>query len=239
MEGQEAFALHLQLEQWRHVFKLDPDRELSDEALERICLSGTDAVMVGGSSGVTFDNTVDLLARIRRYEVPCVLEVSEQEAIVPGFDLFLIPIVLNARNPEWIVGRQRQALREYGAIMDWSQIVTEGYIILNGDSTAARVTDAEAELDLKDVEAYARMADRLFRCPIVYMEYSGMFGNMDDVKRVRGLLATARLFYGGGVDSPEKAVEATRSAHTVVVGNAVYHDLEQALATVKAVKESV
>lgn len=88
MEGQEAFALHLQLEQWRHVFKLDPDRELSDEALERICLSGTDAVMVGGSSGVTFDNTVDLLARIRRYEVPCVLEVSEQEAIVPGSTCF-------------------------------------------------------------------------------------------------------------------------------------------------------
>ncbi|WP_176835627.1 MULTISPECIES: heptaprenylglyceryl phosphate synthase [unclassified Paenibacillus] len=225
------------MEQWRHVFKLDPDRELTDEALERICLSGTDAVMVGGSTGVTFDNTVDLLARIRRYEVPCVLEVSEQDAIVPGFDLFLIPVVLNAKDPEWIVGRQRQALREYGAIMDWQQILTEGYIILNGDSAAARLTQADTNLDAKDVEAYVRLADKLFRCPIVYIEYSGMYGDMALVRRVRSAVGQSRLFYGGGIDGPEKAREAADCAHTVVVGNAVYHDLERALATVRAVKE--
>ncbi|WP_201305408.1 heptaprenylglyceryl phosphate synthase [Paenibacillus puerhi] len=227
------------MEQWRHVFKLDPDRELADEALERVCLSGTDAIMVGGSSGVTFDNTVDLLARIRRYEVPCVLEVSEQEAIVPGFDLFLIPVVLNAKDPDWIVGRQHQALKEYGALMDWQQVVTEGYIILNGDSTAARVTKADARLDAKDVEAYARLADKLFRCPIVYMEYSGTYGDMELVRRVRSIVGQSRLFYGGGVDGPQKAREAAACAHTVVVGNAVYRDLERALATVQAVKETV
>ncbi|MDO3682041.1 heptaprenylglyceryl phosphate synthase [Paenibacillus ehimensis] len=225
------------MEEWKHVFKLDPDREIGDEALERICLSGTDAVMVGGSSGVTFDNTVDLLARIRRYEVPCVLEVSDREAIVPGFDLFMIPMVLNAGDPQWIVGRHQQALKEYGAILDWDQLVPEGYIILNGDSTAAKLTEADVRLDAKDVEAYARLADRLFRCPIVYLEYSGVFGDMELVGRVKRLLSQARLFYGGGIDSPEKAREAAKAAHTVVVGNAVYDDLERALATVPAVME--
>lgn len=225
------------MEEWKHVFKLDPDREIGDDALERICLSGTDAVMVGGSSGVTFDNTVDLLARIRRYEVPCVLEVSDTEAIVPGFDLFMIPIVLNAGDTQWIVGRHQQALKEYGAILDWDELVPEGYIILNGDSTAARLTEADVRLDAKDVEAYARIADRLFRCPIVYLEYSGVFGDMELVGRVKGLLSQARLFYGGGIDSPEKAREAAKAAHTVVVGNAVYDDLERALATVPAVME--
>ncbi|MCP1310393.1 heptaprenylglyceryl phosphate synthase [Paenibacillus tyrfis] len=225
------------MEEWKHVFKLDPDREIGDEALERICLSGTDAVMVGGSSGVTFDNTVDLLARIRRYEVPCVLEVSDTEAIVPGFDLFMIPIVLNAGDTQWIVGRHQQALKEYGAILDWDELVPEGYIILNGESTAAKLTEADAQLDAKDVEAYARIADRLFRCPIVYLEYSGVFGDMELVGRVKRLLSQSRLFYGGGIDSPEKAREAAKAAHTVVVGNAVYDDLERALATVPAVME--
>ncbi|MFB6364701.1 heptaprenylglyceryl phosphate synthase [Paenibacillus elgii] len=226
------------MEEWKHVFKLDPDREIGDEALERICLSGTDAVMVGGSSGVTFDNTVDLLARIRRYEVPCVLEVSDMEAIVPGFDLFMIPIVLNAGDTQWIVGRHQQALKEYGAILDWDELVPEGYIILNGDSTAAKLTEADVQLDAKDVEAYARIADRLFRCPIVYIEYSGVFGDMELVGRVKRLLSQSRLFYGGGIDSPEKAREAAKAAHTVVVGNAVYDDLERALATVPAVMET-
>lgn len=228
--------MFVRLEEWRHVFKLDPDRELTDEALEKICLSGTDVVMVGGSSGITFDNTVDLLARIRRYEVPCVLEISNQEAIVPGFDLFMIPIVLNAGNPEWIVGQHHQALKEYGALLDWNQIVTEGYIILNGESTAAKLTQANTDLTLKDVEAYARMTERLFRCPVVYLEYSGMFGNMEWVRKIKGLLGEARLFYGGGVDGPERAREAAEAAHTVVVGNALYENLDGALATVTAVK---
>lgn len=83
------------IQSWKHVFKLDPDKELDDEALDAVCMSGTDAIMVGGSSGVTYENTVDLLSRVRRYEVPCVLEVSDLEAVVPGFDLYMIPMVLN------------------------------------------------------------------------------------------------------------------------------------------------
>jgi putative glycerol-1-phosphate prenyltransferase len=224
------------MRQWKHVFKLDPDRGLSDEQLDRLCLSGTDAILVGGSSGVTFDNTVDLLARIRRYEVPVVLEVSVQEAIVPGFDLFFIPIVLNAGDPQWIVGRQQQALREYGALLDWQSVRTEGYIMMNGQSTAAQVTQADTELDARDVEAYARLADRLFHCPIVYIEYSGIFGDMEIVSRAKSLLHQARLFYGGGIDGPGKAREAAKAADTIVVGNAVYEQFEQALATVQAVK---
>ncbi len=57
------------LRQWRHIFKLDPEKSISDSALERICTSGTDAIMVGGSSGVTFNNTVELLSRIRTHPV--------------------------------------------------------------------------------------------------------------------------------------------------------------------------
>jgi putative glycerol-1-phosphate prenyltransferase len=228
--------LLVSIQQWKHVFKLDPDRELSEEALERICLSGTDAIMVGGSTGVTFENTVDLLARIRRFEVPVVLEISEQEAIVPGFDLFLIPIVLNSTDPKWIVGQHHQALKEYGAILDWREILTEGYIILNADSAVAQVTKAQTELESRDVEAYVRMADKLFRCPIVYLEYSGTFGDMKLVSRAKSLLTEGRLFYGGGIDSVERAKEAAEAAHTVIVGNTVYDNLEQALATVAAVK---
>lgn len=230
--------MHWDFKQWNHIFKLDPDRDISDELLERVCLSGTDAIIVGGSSGVTFDNTVDLLSRIRRYEVPCALEISDQEAIVPGFDFFFIPMVLNAGDPQWIIGHHQQALREYGAVMDWSRVVTEGYVILNEQSTAARITSANTVLDTRDVEAYARLADRLLHCPIFYMEYSGTFGDMDLVARMRELLKDARLFYGGGIDSPDKAYQAAMAAHTVIVGNAVYEQPEQALATVQAVREA-
>jgi putative glycerol-1-phosphate prenyltransferase len=224
--------LIVDIRQWKHVFKLDPDRDITDEALDQLCLSGTDAILVGGSTGVTFDNTVDLLARIRQYELPCVLEVSNREAIVPGFDLFLIPVVLNANDPKWIVGQHHEALKEYGAILNWDEILAEGYIILNAEATAAKLTSANTDLDTKDVVAYARMADKLFRMPIVYIEYSGQFGDMELVARTKNAVDHARLFYGGGIDSVDKAREAALAADTIVVGNIIYSDLEQALQTV-------
>jgi len=221
---------------WRHLFKLDPDRSLSDEALDAVCLSGTDGIIVGGSSGVTYDNTVELLSRIRRYEVPCALEVSDEEAAVPGFDHYFIPMVLNTSRVEWMIGRQVRALRKFGAFIPWHETSAQGYLILNGEATAAKVTEADTELGADEIEAHIYMADRLMHLPVVYMEYSGMFGDLPLVARMRKQLQGARLFYGGGIDNPEKARQAAEAAHTVVVGNAVYGCLEQALLTVEAVR---
>lgn len=222
---------------WRHAFKLDPEREIGDEALEAVCLSGTDAILVGGSSGVTFDNTVDLLARIRRYELPCALELSDPAAGVPGFDGYFIPMVVNAKRKEWLIGHQVAALRDYGHLLPWDSVVGEAYLVLNPDSAAARISEADADLDDADALAYGQAADRLWNVPVLYVEYSGTFGKMPLVRKIREGLRQAHLFYGGGIDTPEKAKQAAEAADTVVVGNVVYSDLRAALSTVRAVKD--
>ncbi|WP_412071029.1 heptaprenylglyceryl phosphate synthase [Paenibacillus alvei] len=226
------------IDDWRHVFKLDPDKEIGDEALDRVCLSGTDAIMVGGSSGVTFENTVDLMSRIRRYELPAVLEVSELDAVVPGFDAYMIPMVLNTNNANWLVGQHREAIQQYGYMIPWDLLIPEGYIILNPDATAAKITGADTQLSPSAAAAYAQAGDRLMRLPVIYAEYSGMFGDMELVKKVKSSLSHAQLFYGGGIRTIEQAQAAAAAANTVVVGNVVYDDLEAALATVQAVKET-
>lgn len=222
--------------EWRHVFKLDPDREIGDEALEAVCLSGTDAILVGGSSGVTFDNTVELLSRIRRYELPCALELSDPACGVPGFDGYLIPMVLNAGRREWLIGHHVDALKDYGHLLPWESVVGEAYLVLNPDSEAARLTGADAVLSDGDAYAYSQVADRLWNVPVLYVEYSGAFGSMPLVRRIRDGLRQAHLFYGGGIDNPDRACEAAEAAHTVVVGNVIYSDLRTALTTVEAVK---
>lgn len=224
--------MHEDIRHWRHVFKLDPDKEISDEHLDRICTSGTDAIVVGGSTGVTFDNTIDLLARVRRYELPCVSEISTIEAVVPGFDLYLIPVVLNSRQGQWITGRHREALKQFGKMLPWESLVPEGYVVLNEDSTVARLTQADANLDRQDVIACANLSEKLFRLPVCYLEYSGKFGDMDLVREVRDTLEESQLFYGGGIDSAERARQALAAADTIVVGNIIYEDIERALETV-------
>ncbi|MGX1984032.1 putative glycerol-1-phosphate prenyltransferase [Thermolongibacillus altinsuensis] len=221
---------------WRHVFKLDPNKEITDEQLEQVCESGTDAIVVGGTDGVTLENVLDLMARIRRFSVPCVLEVSNLEAITPGFDYYFIPMVLNSRDPKWLIDLHHEAVKEFGDLMNWDEIFMEGYCILNEECKAAILTSARASLSEEDVIAYARMAERMYRLPIFYLEYSGRYGEPQLVRKVKETLSTTRLFYGGGIETPQQAKEMAQWADTIVVGNAVYKNLSEALKTVQAVK---
>jgi putative glycerol-1-phosphate prenyltransferase len=227
------------ISEWKHVFKLDPDKEISDEQLERICDSGTDAIIVGGSDNVTEDNVLQLMSRIRRFLIPAILEVSTVEAIVPGFDYYFIPTVLNSNHPQWIVNLHKDAVKEFGELMNWDEILVEGYCILNKECKAAKLTDANTEIDVEDVKAYARMAENMFQLPIFYLEYSGTYGDVNLVEQTKSVLNKTKLFYGGGISTPEQAAEMAKHADVVVIGNVIYDHFENALKTVQAVKEAL
>ena len=221
---------------WRHAFKLDPEKTVTDEQVERLAESGTDGIIVGGTDGVTLDNVLDLLVRIRRYSVPVALEISTVDSVTPGFDYYFIPTVLNSTKVEWINGLHHSALREYGHMMNWDEIFAEGYCIMNPDCKAARLTGVTEIPDEEDVIAYARMAEHLFKTPIFYLEYSGMYGNPKIIDAASRVLEKTRLFYGGGIRNVEDAKEMAGIADTIIVGNIIYEDLKAALATVDAVK---
>lgn len=222
---------------WEHVFKLDPNKEISDQDLERLCESGTDAIIVGGSDGVTLDNTLHLLSRIRGFALDCALEISSLEAVTPGFDTYFIPTVLNSEKTDWIVKHHHEAVKLFGDTINWNEVAVEGYCVLNPDAKVAQITEANTHIDKDDVTAYAMMAERMFNLPIFYMEYSGAYGDPALVEKVKNTLTYTQLFYGGGIDGPEKAMEMAQYADTIVVGNVVYEDMKAALRTVEAVKK--
>ncbi|MFT4414602.1 heptaprenylglyceryl phosphate synthase [Fredinandcohnia humi] len=222
--------------EWRHVFKLDPNKEISDEHLDLICESGTDAIIVGGSDGVTLDNVLSLMSRIRRYTVPCALEITTIESVTPGFDSYFIPTVLNSRDTRWIVGLHHEAVKEYGDVMNWNEMFMQGYCILHKDCKAAHLTNADTELSIDDVVAYATMSEKMFSLPIFYLEYSGTYGDTEIVKQVKKVLDNTKLFYGGGIKTEEQAKEMAMYADTIVVGNIIYEDIDAALKTVHAIK---
>ena len=191
------------------------------------------AARVGGTDGVTFDNSVELLGRVRRYELPCVQEVSSRETVVPGFDGYLIPVILNASDAHWIVGAQHEAVKEFGGMIPWTDVMSEAYVVLNPQSHVAELTGSRTDLRPEDVTAYAELAEHLLGLSLFYVEYSGMFGSMELLAAAKAALTNTRLFYGGGIDGPERASRAAALADTIVVGNVIYDDLERALATVR------
>lgn len=227
----------ININEWKHIFKLDPAKEISDEDLDRICESGTDAIIVGGTDDVTLDGVLDLLSRIRRsHTVPIVLEVSTEEAITPGFDFYFIPMVLNSKEKKWMMDVQHQAIKKYVDLMEYSEIFFEGYCILNEDAKAFQHTNSYLP-DAEDVQAYAYMAEHIFHLPIFYMEYSGTYGDPALVQSVKEELNETLLFYGGGIENAEQAKEMKQISDVIVVGNSIYTDIKNALKTVEAVKD--
>ena len=74
-----------------------------------------------------------------------------------------------------------------------------------------------------DVAAYAAVAEKLFGQEIVYIEYSGTFGDPETVEAANDALDDTTLFYGGGIGDYDAAKEMSQYADVVVVGD-LLHD---------------
>ena len=225
------------IKKWKHIFKLDPAKSISDDDLDAVCMSQTDAIMIGGTDDVTEDNVIQLMSRVRRYPLPIVFEISNIESVMPGFYFYFVPTVLNSTDVKYHNGVLLEALKSFGHVIDFEEVVFEGYVVMNPESKVAQVTQAETNLTDEDIEAYAQMINEMYKLPVMYLEYSGAYGEVEKVKTAANMLSDTQLFYGGGISNQEEAEEMASIADTIIVGDIVYKDIQNALKTVK-IKES-
>lgn len=215
----------------KHIFKLDPNKEISDENLQKVCESGTDLILVGGTDGITEDNVLDLLARVRRYSVPLALEVTNTDSVTQGFDHYFIPSVFNTNDMKYRDGILVDALEDHFQVIDFEEISLFPYIILNEDSKAFKKSNAY--LPPEDaLTSTLHMMDKLYKFPYIYIEYSGTLGQIETVKAIKETLEHSKMIYGGGIKNKEEAEMFSKVADIIVVGNAIYDDLKNALKTV-------
>ncbi len=211
-------------EDWNHVLKVDPDKPLVEgETFEDVCRTGTDAIEIGGTLDVTADKTRRIIDACKKHDVPLYQEPSNPAVVVDddALDGYLVPVVMNAGDVSWITGAHKEWVRIDS--VDWSKTTTEAYIVMNPEASAATLTEADCDQSPEDVAAYAKVAEKMFGQEIVYIEYSGTYGDPELVGGARDALDDATLFYGGGVRSYDAAREMGAVADTVVVGD-LLHD---------------
>ncbi|WP_416838874.1 phosphoglycerol geranylgeranyltransferase [Haloferax sp. DFSO52] len=222
-------------EDWDHITKIDPDKDLADgETFEDVCQTGTDALEIGGTLDITEEKMERVIQATAKYDVPIYQEPSNPGVVIddPGLDGYLIPTVFNASDSFWITGAHKEWVRiEDG--LDWDRTHTEAYIVMNPDSSVAEYTDADTDQSAEDVASFARVAEKMFGQKIVYIEYSGTYGDPKKVGAAHDALEEATLFYGGGIHDYDTAYEMGQNADVVVVGN-LLHDKG-----VDAVRETV
>lgn len=216
---------------WTHVTKLDPDKELQPEdSYEDVAATGTDALEIGGTTGMTEEKMERVIDACAAHDIPLYQEPSNPAVVVEdsALDGYLIPTVLNAGDVNWVTGAHKEWVRVSDDI-DWERTFTEAYIVLNPDASVATYTSADCDLDRDDVAAYAEAAEQMFGQDIIYVEYSGMYGDPELVEGASNAVDDAAVFYGGGIRDFESAREMSAIADTVVVGDLVYDDGVDAL----------
>ena len=222
---------------WVHVTKLDPDKQLKPGDINAIAASGTDALMLSGTLNVTKENLAALLKQVKAYDLPLVMEPAGPEAVLmQGIDYVFVPSVINSTEVQWIVGKHRAWVQLQKGKIPWDSIVPEAYIVLNPDSSVGKITRANCNLKAEDVAAFTTIADHFFHFPVVYIEYSGTYGDPEVVKAASYAIDKSILYYGGGINSAEKAAQMSKYADTIVVGNAVY---DQGAAVLKATVDAI
>jgi len=142
--------------------------------------------------------------------------------VYSGYDWLFIPSVFNTPDAAWINGLHNLWIKAHKDKINWDIVVPEAYIILNPKCAAARITKAKPMIK-EDVVAAAIVAERFFKFPVVYVEYSGIYGDPEIVKAVSENLKSAKLIYGGGIKTQEQAAEMSQYA-TIVVGNTIYDE---------------
>jgi len=216
---------------WKHITKLDPDKHITQADLKTVVESGTDAIMISGTQNITDRNVSQLISLLKDYKIPKILEPATPDAVTyKGVDYIFVPLVLNSADLDWIVGKHVAWIKKHK--IKWNRIIPEAYIVLNPDSAVAKLTKSNTNLTPDEAIAYAQYAEKYLHLPIIYVEYSGTYGDPCLVKEVSNSLTTASLFYGGGIDSKEKALEMKRYTNVIVVGNVVYTSIDKFLGTI-------
>ena len=98
-----------------HMTLIDPDKSTPDECAELAFIAfraGTDAIMVGGSTGIDSRNLDEsVLAMKDKIPIPVIQFPSHSKALTPNSDAIYFMSMLNSMDINFIIGEQMRAAR--------------------------------------------------------------------------------------------------------------------------------
>ncbi len=206
---------------------IDPDKSNADglkKTGEIADATGVDYLFVGGSL-LTRDNMGLCVEQLKKScEVPVVIFPGSILQISDKADALLFLSLISGRNPEMLIGNHVVAaplVRNSGL-----EVIPTGYMLIeSGKITSVLYMSNTLPIpfDKTDIAVCTAMAGEMLGLKLIYMDAgSGAIHAvpMEMVRAVR-LNTHAPLVVGGGIRTPEDALETWDSgADIVVIGNA-------------------
>lgn len=210
-----------------HMTLIDPAKqapEVAGEMAEKACEAGTDAIMVGGSTGITqenLDTTVDSIKS--RCKLPVIYFPSGANAISRSCDAIYFMSMLNSRNVRNITGehaRGAPVIKKLGI-----EPISMGYVIVEPGMKVGEVGEAEPirRGDIQTLVGYA-IATEFFGMDLLYLEAGSGAPEPVPLEMIRAARESVDipLVLGGGIVTPEQAASiAVAGADIIVTGTLV------------------
>ncbi|MBU0623958.1 MAG: geranylgeranylglyceryl/heptaprenylglyceryl phosphate synthase [Candidatus Thermoplasmatota archaeon] len=213
-----------------HMTLIDPAKQSASASAEiaaKACRAGTDAIMVGGSTGVTQDNLDETVAQIKRAcKLPVIYFPSGANAISRKCDAIYFMSMLNSRNVRNVSGEHARGapmIKKLGI-----EPISMGYIIVEPGMKVGEVGEAELVKrgDVNTLIGYA-IATEFFGMDLLYLEAGSGAPEPVPVPMVKAARESVDipLVIGGGIVTPKQAADlAAAGADIIVTGTLVEHD---------------
>mgnify|MGYP001113662668 CR=1 FL=1 len=210
-----------------HITLIDPEKVTPPQA-SRIAgkakLSGTSAIMIGGStfvSGVHLDNVVKAVKRI--VKIPIILFPNNVTGISRYADAIWFMSLLNSADPYFLMGAQvlgAPLIKRYHL-----EPIPLGYVIVGEGCTASVVGKAvPVPYDKPELAAAHALAGQYLGMRFVYLEAGSGARRPVPPEMIRVVKRCIKvpLIVGGGIKSGEQALAAASAgADIIVTGNVV------------------
>ena len=205
-----------------HMSLLDPDKQSAQEAAElaqRCKDAGTDAIMIGGSTGISNENLDETaLAIKKRTGLPVIYVPAGPHALSKEVDAMYYMSLVNSTDLKWVIRAQVEAstyVKKMGV-----ETIPMGYILVEPGMKVAEVGKAECikRDDIKGAVSWA-LGCELMGMHLVYLEAgSGADKPVppEMIKAVKNAISVP-LIVGGGIRTPEAAKAAKDAGADIIV----------------------
>lgn len=205
-----------------HMTLLDPDKQTPEEAAA-IALhcknAGTDAIMIGGSTGITTENVDATAVAIKKATgLPTIYFPAGPHALSTKCDAIYFMSMINSTDVKWVMGAQIYAssiIKKIGI-----ESISMGYIIVEPGMKVGEVGKAKL-IKRDDISGAigAALGAQMLGMSLVYLE-AGSGADVpvspEMIRAVKNELEVP-LIIGGGINTPEKASTAREAGADIIV----------------------
>jgi len=231
-----------------HFTLIDPDKDGPDRARERALIAreaGSDAILVGGSTGVSEPRLSRVVEAVREAGLPVILFPGNLNGLTPKADAVLFMTLLNSDDPYYLSGVQVQAAPI--VLRMGLEAIPTAYIIVGYGGAAGFIGRARPiPYEHPELVAIHALAGAYMGARAIYLEAGSGAPRPVPVEAValsRRLLSQAGyeglLIVGGGVRDPQVAEAlAGAGADALVTGTLAEEEPGRLREVVEAFKKA-